>query len=648
MSTGDQSERGPGGTHKVAPPVVGESTPIDPLPRGYLDSLTGDVLNDVLAAATASKSAGFEGATRGRPLTVRMQLPRAEDGDWMRTTQTDLDIPEVDGHRLHVGQKLGDYVVVGFIASGGFGEIYRVRHHKTGELRALKILSALHARRAESVERLVNEGRTLLRLREIANVVYVFEIFETFREGFCIVMELLNDGRSLADMILDKSRLELSVALEIILKVAQTLATVHNEGVIHRDLSPGNIYVRERIENGAKVYYPLLLDLGCAKTADGPRTSSKVATVGTWMYISPEQVGRGEIGPWSDLYSLNTILYHLIEGEGCFQRHARQAGAGEDWLKFGYHIFGVPRVPELMPVGIWNDFVARNLSKNPKGRHADMLAYARDLHAFVVELKTGTLPLDRRIPTIDSPHAREAPQPLPTHAPKARVEDVRPAEIHIADDCPTPSLLVSDGPPELIGKRFRIGRRVVLGRRLPDAVKTEADLAFEIPRISARHLELQLILEDQADAVYSVTAFGPKNGTELNGVEASTGVLCPPGLIRLAGILELELCAPGKLSLERMQRPFHKKLAREREAFGLRKTEKVVKYVPPAPVPPAAADPAGTKPARTLIDRSSPAAPMQPQPAARWTLPIFILLAIALTVVVMLLLVQLHVIGGAR
>lgn len=621
-------------------PVAAEATPADPIPRFQVDDLRDAALRDLEAPGTPSSLRAPE-ATKGRPLTVKMQAQRQEP-DWMRQTQSDLDELERGAHRLHVGMAIGDYVVVHFIASGGFAEVYKVRHHKTGETRALKILSALHAVRKDSVERLINEGKTLLRLREIANVVYVFEMFETVRQGMCIVMELLDDGESLAAMLAREQRLRLEVALEIVIKVAQTLATVHNENVVHRDLSPGNVYVRRRVKEGVTTYFPTVLDLGCAKTEDGPHTSSKVATVGTWMYISPEQVGRGAIGPRSDIYSLACILYHLVEGACCFAGHMERTGGTADFVKFGWHIYAEPTVPSWIPVRLWNDAVAPNLEKDPAQRHPDMVTFARALHRFARDLKEGKLsPADRTM-TVDAATARRPPQPLPPLQQKSSaLPDVEPEEIALSLDCPSPSLLVTDGPYELIGKRYRIGRRVVIGRTLPDARPYEGGcLEFEVGNISGRHVELDAILEGQAEAVYSVTDLGGLNGTELNGVVAATGVLCPPGVIRLAGFLEFELVAPGSLSLSRARRPFDKRLQREREALARTMPQ-------PQPALRMADEP---KAAETLIDREK-SAPLAPKPTGtpRWMFTLLLLFAGALVVLlVVVVLLQLHVIGGAR
>jgi eukaryotic-like serine/threonine-protein kinase len=180
---------------------------------------------------------------------------------------------------------------------------------------ALKLIRS-DARNADSAERLLNEARAAARLRH-PSIVRVFDFGQTEREEPFIVMELLS-GESLADRLDRERRLSSTSAVQLLLPIADALATAHAQGVIHRDLKPDNVFLSES-EGRVR---PKVVDFGVAKfelRGGKQRITKQGAVLGSPDYMAPEQaLGADDIDHRVDVWAFCVVLYQSVTGRSPF------------------------------------------------------------------------------------------------------------------------------------------------------------------------------------------------------------------------------------------------------------------------------------------------------------------------------------------
>lgn len=216
---------------------------------------------------------------------------------------------------LEKGAKLGDYEILGPIASGGMGEVYRARDTRLDREVALKVVGREHGPGSAAMSRFEREAKALAAL----NHPHILSIFQSGRDGDVtyIVTELLK-GETLREK-LRHGPLPLDTALRLAQEVAEGLAAAHERGVIHRDLKPGNIFITE--EGHAKI-----LDFSLARLEEPTTTGSSHeelteekltrtgAVLGTVGYMSPEQARGQRVDARTDVFGLGVLLYEMLAG----------------------------------------------------------------------------------------------------------------------------------------------------------------------------------------------------------------------------------------------------------------------------------------------------------------------------------------------
>src|SRR6266403_4550690 len=225
---------------------------------------------------------------------------------------------------LSAGTKLGPYEIVAPLGAGGMGEVYRALDTRIDRTVAVKILPAHLSEKPEARERFEREARAISQLSH-ANICQLYDLGQ--QDGIhYIVMEFL-EGETLASR-LAKGRLPIEQVLRYGAEIAEGLDAAHRTGVVHRDLKPGNIMLTRA---GAK-----LMDFGLAKTVASvaPQSSGLSATLtsadashpltaegtvmGTFQYMSPEQIEGKEADPRSDIFSFGAVLYEMASGRRAF------------------------------------------------------------------------------------------------------------------------------------------------------------------------------------------------------------------------------------------------------------------------------------------------------------------------------------------
>jgi eukaryotic-like serine/threonine-protein kinase len=224
---------------------------------------------------------------------------------------------------LSSGTMLGPYEIQSPLGAGGMGEVYRARDTRLNRTVAVKILPAHLSSNPEALQRFDREARAISSLSH-PNVCHLYDV--GLQDGTSyLVMEYL-EGETLAER-LSKGPLPLAQVLKYAIEICEGLEKAHRSGVVHRDLKPGNIMLTK---DGAK-----LMDFGLAKpaTPESPPSSGLTQTlatpqqpltmvgmvVGTFQYMSPEQVEGKEADARSDIFALGAVVYEMVTGKRAFE-----------------------------------------------------------------------------------------------------------------------------------------------------------------------------------------------------------------------------------------------------------------------------------------------------------------------------------------
>src|SRR5580700_5433754 len=222
---------------------------------------------------------------------------------------------------LAPGTKLGPYETLSPLGSGGMGEVYRARDTRLGRDVAIKILAREMSADPARKQRFEREAKTISGLNH-PHICVLHDVGSQDGMDY-LVMECV-EGETLAKR-LEKGALPLEQVLQYGAQIADALDKAHRAGIVHRDLKPANIMLTV---SGVK-----LLDFGLAKpTGIGPLTNGATMTavasspvteagmvVGTFQYMSPEQIEGKDVDGRSDIFSLGTVLYEMLTGRRAFE-----------------------------------------------------------------------------------------------------------------------------------------------------------------------------------------------------------------------------------------------------------------------------------------------------------------------------------------
>jgi serine/threonine protein kinase/tetratricopeptide (TPR) repeat protein len=287
------------------------------------------------------------------------------DNETLESVLDEVDVRDADW-------RLGNYQILEEIGRGGMGVIYRARQRHSRRIVALKRILAYHADSRETLVRFRREAEAAASL-DHPNILPIYEVSEG-EDGLPFFSMKLATGGSLLDshVALHKDPRR-SVAL--MAKVSRAVQYAHAQGILHRDLKPGNILLDGHGE-------PMVSDFGLAKWLDTTSDLTRTLTVfGTPGYIAPEQAHGPAAGlkPTADVYSLGAILFDLLAGRPPF---------------LGEHAFSViqqaadkpaPKLRGLKPTldRDLETICARCLEREPKARYQSASDLAEDLERWL-------------------------------------------------------------------------------------------------------------------------------------------------------------------------------------------------------------------------------------------------------------------------
>lgn len=289
-----------------------------------------------------------------------------------------VGIPKVLGGRYEVGEPIG---------RGGMAEVYIGRDNRLSRRVAIKVLRADLASDTTFQRRFRREAQSSAALNHPA-IVGVFdtneETIETERGPVSvpyIIMEYI-EGHTVRSLLSPDSPVPIDEAIEITIGVLDALEYSHRQGIVHRDIKPGNVMITQT--GTVKV-----MDFGIARAmADSAATMTQAhAVVGTAQYLSPEQA-RGEVvDARSDIYSTGCLLYELLTGRPPF--------VGDNPASVAYqHVNEAPRRPSELAGDIPQDLdtvVLHALAKNREQRYTDAAAMRSDLQVVLSQIRSGEL-----------------------------------------------------------------------------------------------------------------------------------------------------------------------------------------------------------------------------------------------------------------
>jgi tRNA A-37 threonylcarbamoyl transferase component Bud32 len=365
---------------------------------------------------------------------------------------------------------LGDrYELRALIGRGGMGEVYEAVDRQLGRTVAVKVLRPELAEDRAFAVRFRREARTAARLSH-PGIVAVHDIGEDDGRVF-IVMEFVA-GRHLGRVIRDEAPADPSRTARIGAEAAEALAHAHARGVVHRDISPGNVMIA--VDGRTRI-----LDFGIARASRGSSARSGADAHGTVPYVSPERLRGEPADQRTDVYALGAVVYELLTGAA----PRRDAGPIVSPRSFR------PDVPDAL-----DRIVMRCLAFDPAARYlrtADLAAELRELAGTQSVSATG-----RASAVTLAPTERTAPLAPPTatrELPEGSEHEWRPATAPLQDRS------------RRRGRRRHLATAIVLGLMLLAALWIALPSLSALPGAVTPHLR------------------GPKPLQAPSGLAASTG-----------------------------------------------------------------------------------------------------------------------------
>jgi len=289
-----------------------------------------------------------------------------------------------------IGKTISHYKIIEQLGSGGMGVVYKAEDTKLKRTVALKFLPPQLSADPQAKERFVHEAQAASAL-DHPNICTIHEIGETKPapgepgEGQLFIVMACYEGMTLKEKLAatppypplseggSKGGLSISEAIDITIQIAEGLQRAHEAGIVHRDIKPANIIITKRGE-------VKILDFGLAKLAGQAQLTKDASTLGTVVYMSPEQLSGKEVDQRTDIWSLGVVLFEMLSGQVPFIGDYEQA--------IIYSILNdSPELSPEMPADL-KQIIATCLEKDPAKRYPQVNEIMKSLMGTKVEKNT--------------------------------------------------------------------------------------------------------------------------------------------------------------------------------------------------------------------------------------------------------------------
>lgn len=299
--------------------------------------------------------------------------------------------------KSEVPRRVGGYDIIRVLGRGGMGLVLKALDPVLNRFVAVKIMFPKVAEDAACRVRFGREARAAARIGS-DHATAVHSVGEDGGVPY-IVMEYVS-GENLEVRLIREGRLPLALVVTIARQIASGLAAAHDQGVVHRDIKPGNILLERAADpdSGAPVRVKIT-DFGIARSIGLPGITNAEHAVGTPEYMAPEQINGDELDARSDLYSFGILMYRMVAGRLPFTAKTAMAC-------FAYHLntqFAPPK-KHVADLPDWLDALIMSLlKKDPAERPQSALEVGRLLDEGAVKLLGGPVaPEEKRIAALKS------------------------------------------------------------------------------------------------------------------------------------------------------------------------------------------------------------------------------------------------------
>lgn len=354
---------------------------------------------------------------------------------------------------FEIGQRVGDYEILELLGSGGMGHVYRARNIISDRIEAMKVLLPDLSAERDLAVRFISEIRTLAGF-DHPNIALLHTAFQSDNQ-LIMVMEYV-EGYTLEQRA-KQSQLSVAEIADYASQALAALSYAHERNVIHRDIKPANLMVTS---HGVVK----LMDFGIAKSNVDINLTRPGTTIGSFYYMSPEQVRGSTVDGRSDLYSLGIVLYELLAGRRPFESDSTYGVLNQQLNEAPQP--PIELNPSLSPQ--LNAIILTALAKDPADRFQNAEAFRNALKSF----RTGPSPAE----------VREAGVPLSASA----VPAAAPASASGFKEVPPqrPSAVISQAAPQ---KASRNNKPLWIATGALAAMLALVAVAVMVPRLLKTH-----------------------------------------------------------------------------------------------------------------------------------------------------------------
>ena len=369
-----------------------------------------------------------------------------------------------------VGQKLGDYEILGILGAGGMGKVYKVRNTISDRVEAMKILLPDLAGQKDLADRFLREIKVLASLHH-PNIAALRTAL-TLDNQLVMIMEFV-DGVTLSSR-LHQGAIPPALAVKYIDQVLDALSYAHKQNIIHRDIKPANMMLTP--DGTVK-----LMDFGIARSASDRSLTMTGTTLGSLNYMPPEQVKGDPADNRSDLYSLGVSLYEMVTGQLPFT-------AESNYAMMAAHLQEVPKPPIVLRPGIpqtLNQIIVMALAKDPGQRFQSADAFRGALKSVPAQGAATQPGADPRafVPSANAGSATALFQETPASQSPTTVMDTpayqqtpRVGTVASPVAAAAPADAMPQAPPPAVGGSSHRGLYIALGAFIVVAVLFAAGL----------------------------------------------------------------------------------------------------------------------------------------------------------------------------